>query len=138
MNRSKSLESTFGMENTQMNRIKETKFSDLVGKTLSEVKVERDKITFIVDETESYSMFHGQDCCEQVWIEDICGDLNSLVGVPILFADESSSQVEDKSNYSSLEWTFYRIGCIKGSAVIRWCADLDTYYSVQVDFVRNR
>lgn len=138
MNRSTSLQSTFGMENTQMNKIKEAKFSDLVGKTLSEIKVNRDLITFTVDETESYDMYHEQDCCESVWIEDICGDLNSLVGVPILFADESSSQVEDKSKYPSLEWTFYRIGCIKGSVVIRWCADLDTYYSVQVNFVRNR
>lgn len=124
------------MENTQMNRIKEAKFSDLVGKTLSEIKVNCDEITFIVDETESYDMFHGQNCCEQVWIEDICGDLNSLIGVPILFADESSSQ-EEAVGGGWQEWTFYRIGCIKGSAVIRWCSDLETCYSVQVDFVRN-
>lgn len=121
-----------------MNKISNPQFSDLVGKTLSKIEVVgRDQIIFTVDETESYTLAHVQYCCEDVWIEDICGDLASLTGVPIIFADESSSQVEDK--YSrSLEWTFYRIGCIKESAVIRFCANLETYYSVNVHFMRNK
>lgn len=125
------------MKNTQNDM---SAFEALVGKTLREVKVSGDyKITFTVDETESYDMYHPQDCCEDVWIEDICGDLQSLVGKPILFADESSNEIDERKKAGrNLEWTFYRIGNINGSVVIRWCGDLETYYSVKVAFVRNK
>jgi hypothetical protein len=121
------------MTNIQTTRQPSPKFSDLVGKILSDVKVNRDEIVFTVDETESYIMYHGQDCCELVYIEDICGDPQSLVGAPVAYADESSSEDD-----SDLLWTFYRIGTFKGSLVIRWCANLDTYYSVEVSFERRK
>ena len=117
-----------------MSRNEIVKFGDLVGKTLREVNVGGNSdITFVVDDKESYCMYHSQDCCENVWIEDICGDTNDLIGKTILFADESSSDESDKG----LRWTFYRIGTFNGTVVIRWCADTETYYSVQVDFGRN-
>jgi hypothetical protein len=117
-----------------MNRWEYANFDMLKGKTLKEVlhlKKGGEKISFIVDDQEAYHMEHFQDCCEAVWVEDVCGDLNDLVGTPILFAEVSSS--EDQS----VEWTFYRIGTIKGTVVIRWCGELDTYYSIEVSFYRT-
>ena len=54
-------------------------FKDLVGKTLTEIKNNGDELIFIVDDGTEYKMYHAQDCCESVSIEDINGDLNDCV-----------------------------------------------------------
>ena len=45
-------------------------FKDLVGKTLSEIKNNGDELIFIVDDGNEYKMYHAQDCCESVSIEE--------------------------------------------------------------------
>ena len=68
----------------------EHKFSELVGKTLKSVngKAGGDEITFFTEEGEVYRLYHSQVCCESVTVEDIVGDLQDLIGSPILMAWE--------------------------------------------------
>ena len=54
-------------------------FLNYVGK---EVDKEKDEITFTDSEGVKYLMYHEQDCCEEVNIEDICGDINNLLNTP--------------------------------------------------------
>lgn len=116
------------------------KFSVLVGKTLSSVRRDGDAIYFETADGETYKQYHCQDCCESVAIEDICGDLEDLVGAPILQAEESTSDTRPsdlpKEEYEpdSQTWTFYRLATIKGSVVIRWYGSSNGYYSESVDF----
>ena len=120
-----------------MNR--ETKFGDLVGKTLSKIEgaVGSDTINFTVDDASRYRMYHSQCCCEIVDVEDICGDLLDLIGAPILQAEESSSETPPEGctphNESNL-WTFYRLATIKGSVTIRWHGSSNGCYSESVNF----
>ena len=55
-------------------------FSDLVGHTLKSVTgaVGDDEIVFELESGEKYCLYHSQDCCEVVEVEDICGDLADL------------------------------------------------------------
>jgi hypothetical protein len=122
----------------------EIKFEMLVGKTLMNVEgnVGGDEMTFVTDTGEKFKLYHKQDCCEGVCVEDICGDLSDLVGSPILLAEESTSS-EDPPGYAtedkyrdSFTWTFYKLATIKGSVTIRWLGESNGYYSESVDFMR--
>lgn len=110
-------------------------FSSLVGKTLTSWERrddgENEELIFKTS-NETFRMFHNQDCCETVRIEDICGNMDDLIGSPILQAEVSTN--EGKEKFSSFTWTFYRIATIKGSVVIRWYGSSNGYYSEYVSF----
>lgn len=116
----------------------ECDMSDLVGRTMKEVKkVGSDEIHMICDEG-TFKFYHLQDCCETVEIESIVGDLNDLVGHPILMAEESTSDSTPEGFNHDYEpesqtWTFYKFATIKGYVDIRWFGSSNGYYSEGVD-----
>jgi hypothetical protein len=115
------------------------KFEDLKGKTLSGVEQVRDeKLIFTLENGEKYKLYHSQECCENVYIESIVGDLGDLVGTPILMADEASNDGGEKlGEYDdSLTWTFYKLATIKGYVDIRWYGTSNGYYSERVDWTK--
>lgn len=116
----------------------ETKFSDLIGKTLINIKIDRecDIITFTDSEGADYEMQHYQDCCESVVIDDVVGDINDLIGTPITMAEEvrNSEDAMGKEFYDSFTWTFYKLATIKGYVTIKWWGESNGYYSEDVDF----
>ena len=101
-----------------------------MGKTLVKIEgltVGNDEVKFFTDDGKIMEMFHAQDCCEDVRIEDIVGDSDDLIGTPILLAEEVIETDE------SCTWTFYKIGTLKGSITIRWLGESKGYYSEKVD-----
>lgn len=111
----------------------------LLGQTLVAVGVntEKDEICFETSDGRKYLMFHSQGCCESVSIEDIVGDLNDLLGEPLLVAEEVSSEgtpAKDPKWDESFTWTFYKFATRKGYVDIRWYGTSNGYYSEAVDF----
>jgi len=116
-----------------------SEISDLLGKTLASCVAHRegeykgrDEILFETDSGEKYKMYHEQDCCEDVYIEDICGDLEDLIGTPILEAEESSSSKDTQDG--SETWTYYKIRTVMGGVTIRWIGSSNGYYCERADF----
>jgi len=115
-------------------------FNDLKGKILKSIDVnsQNDEITFKTECGKTYLMFHEQYCCEGVSIDDINGDLEDLIGNPILLAEKNSSLENPagiiKEYQDSFTWTFYKLATIKGYLDIRWYGESNGYYSEEVDF----
>lgn len=117
-------------------------FEDLKGKTLTEIKnIDNESLFFCTADGETYKLYHEQDCCESVYIEDICGDFDDLIGEPLIMAEEvihineNPEEVpEQEYQEESFTWTFYKLGTKKGSVTIRWYGDSNGYYSESVDF----
>lgn len=124
----------------EIKQIEEAKVSELIGRILIKIEVgnHNDEIYFTTDKGEIYLMYHIDDCCETVTIEDICGDLNDLIDTSILDAREDTSNENpegiEKEYQQSFTWTFYNFRTIKGSVTIRWYGESNGYYSESVDF----
>lgn len=110
----------------------ERDFEVLVGKTLTAIENRGDEIIFACSDGTSYRQYHQQDCCEGVSVEDIVGDLDDLIGEPIL--DASARSQDDPDASESGTWTFYHISTRKSSVTIRWYGSSNGYYSEGVDF----
>ncbi len=113
--------------------------NDLVGLTLTEVRqTECDRIEFVSADGRTFLMYHAQDCCESVSIEDVAGDLNDLVGSPIIMAEEIDYVPEPRNEGEYLPdsetWTFYKLATVKGFVTIRWYGSSNGYYSEGVSF----
>jgi len=112
----------------------------LKGKTLSSISgdVGGDEIVFVTTDGERYRMLHEQDCCENVSLEDIVGDLQDLVGSEILIAEEVEGESPaDFEAYESHTWTFYKFATRKGYVDLRWLGTSNGYYSEGVSFVKE-
>ena len=117
-------------------------FSILKGLTITSIEdLEEDSelVVFKTSEGRRFEMYHSQDCCESVSIEDVCGDVNDLLNSPILLAEEETSDEDptdvDKEYHDHLYcWTFYKLSTFKGDVTIRWYGESNGYYSVCVNF----
>lgn len=117
-------------------------FSELLGKTISDIAIATDKDTIhiIMDNGDRYQLIHEQHCCETVEVYDVCGDLDDLIGVPLLLAEEVESEGNESNRpheyVDSWTWTFYKLATIKGAVTIRWLGESNGYYSESVSTVK--
>jgi hypothetical protein len=106
------------------------------GKTFVKVEgsVGSGEMLFVTAEGERFLFGHYQDCCESVDINDIVGDLQDLVGEPLLIAEEVKGATEpDEEHYESYTYTFYKFATRKGYVDVRWLGESNGYYSESVD-----
>lgn len=110
----------------------------IVGKTIVDIRGARpgsDHISFLFSDGTRMKMYHSQSCCEEVLVDDICGDIYDLFNSPLLGAEEVySKNLGPRDGYdSSYTWTFYKFRTQKGYVDIRWYGCSNGYYSEDVD-----
>lgn len=113
--------------------------AQLVGKTLTAVVQNgTDSIDFVAGTGERWRMYYEPDCCASCDIEDVCGDLQDLVGSPIVMAEASTNSDAPKEGTTpdSFTWTFYKFATTKGYVTIRWYGESNGYYSETACFRR--
>lgn len=108
-------------------------FDELIGRSLYRITQHDEELVLYLSDTNYVRFYHSQDCCESVYIEDVCGDLNDLIGAPILVAEEVSNYEGESTGDESYTWTFYRFATQKGSVTVRWYGSSNGYYSESVD-----
>lgn len=113
------------------------KIEDLIGLTLKEIRGAKQyetEVTFVTTDDRRFMMFHEQDCCETVSVEEIIGDVEDLIGSPIAMAEEVSEvKPPGPDGWGDQHWTFYKLGTAKGVVTFRWMGDSE-YYSTDVSF----
>ncbi len=109
----------------------------LIGKKFSQIfKIRNDiGLLFIEDYYQSPSSIYllkgDEDCCNDVYIESIDGDINDLVDSIIVEASEESNNDSPATDRAQEEylWTFYKIRSEKGYVTIRFFGTSNGYYS---------
>jgi len=123
-----------------MNAIDKNFEITLPGETLTKISQVDAVITFETKSGKTFSMHHDQDCCESVNIHDIAGELDSLLGSPIIEAQETISSdtpedVELEWQDESATWTTFYLATKDAAVAIRWHGSSNGYYSESVSFV---
>jgi hypothetical protein len=117
----------------------DTPISEMIGKKFSDVYANEDQTELIfIGVDEKFTFYHDQDCCEGVSINEIHGDLEDLVGEPLLLAEEATSSENPQDlaavpeYQDSFTWTFYKFATRKGYVTVRWYGESNGYYSESV------
>lgn len=118
-------------------------YEELIGKIFSSVYAcnfltlfsEAENDTLILDNAANkYKFYHDQSCCEDVYIEDIVGNLDDLVGSPITMAECVTNSPTTKKTGGDEQWSFLKLATVKGYVTVRWYGESNGDYSTEVDF----
>lgn len=114
----------------------------LVGKIVVEIKGNRfdEEFVLITQCGLVYTFHHEQSCCEYVYLEDVIGDNDDLLGEIILAEEATNRDISapthakyiDPMYIESYTWTFYRFATKKGLVVLRFFGSSNGYYSEEV------
>lgn len=115
--------------------------NQIIGKTMRSVEqTGKESITFVDESGARWSMHYEPDCCASCEIEDVVGDLQDLVGSPIVMAEVATNSTDEPSKSDehpeSYTWTFYKFATAKGYVTVRWYGSSNGYYSETASFRR--
>lgn len=118
--------------------------AELRGKTVTAISQEGDDEITITTADATYRMSHHQDCCESVHVHSVVGDLQWLVGLPLVVAEETvirdtqdwPADMEKPDYLDSWTITIYSFATALAKVQIRWLGESNGYYSESVDIDR--
>lgn len=106
-------------------------FSELTGKTIIAIEgAEKGSecVTITCSDLTRFVLYHSQDCCETVQVEDVAGEPGDLIGHVVALAEETSNNENPPPHADSWTWTFYRIRTHGGDLTLRWLGESNGYY----------
>lgn len=111
----------------------------ILGQVINRIIIGEDKsfILFFMVNGDLWQMYHEQDCCEEVAIDDIEGDLQKLRNFHLTQAEKVTERGLEPEGDEREEgtWTFYKFATGKEYVTIKWFGLSNGYYSEEVSFV---
>ena len=106
---------------------------DMVGKKITGIYYDEENFQIMTDDG-TYAFYHEQSCCESVWLTQVDGISDKLIGSRIVIAEVVTD--EKDTEHSHITWSFYKIGTNKGMIDFRWQGESDGGYSEIVNLVK--
>lgn len=108
-----------------------SEFEQLQGMTITAVVYKEDNESLLIHlNTHVLEMIHHQDCCETVYLADVVGEPEDLIGYPLIEVSESTVDIGN-SDISSTA-SYYNFKTVKASVQLRWVGESNGYYSETV------
>ena len=105
----------------------------LKGMTITAVVYKEDNESLLIHlNNHVLEMIHHQDCCESVYLADVVGSFEDLIGYPLLEVSESIVNIES-AEYESATASYYNFKTVKANVQLRWVGESNGYYSETVD-----
>lgn len=113
-------------------------FSELKGQIFDKIYQGNNCICFEREGKTKYTIMHQQDCCENVYLEDVCGDLSDLENAEITYSERMTNRGCPKGEYDeSSTWTFIKLASVKGWVDIRFYGTSNGYYSESANLYKE-
>ena len=106
---------------------------DMVGKKITGIYYDEEYFQIRTDDC-VYAFYHEQDCCESVWLTQVDGISDKIIGSRIVIAEVVTD--EKDTEYGHITWSFYKIDTNKGMIDFRWQGESDGGYSETVNLVK--
>jgi len=106
---------------------------EIQGQVFDSIIVDGNTIIFKND-FKTVEFHHEKDCCEDVYLESVDGDISLLENKVILAAEKvtnKSPAPDGRESYYG-EWTFYKFRTVSDSVTVRWFGESNGYYSTEV------
>ena len=109
-----------------------SKFEQLQGMTITAVVYKEVNESLLIHlNTHVLEMIHHQDCCETVYLADVVGSFEDLIGYPLLEVSESIVDIATAGMSSTA--SYYNFKTVKASVQLRWVGESNGYYSETID-----
>ena len=109
-----------------------SKFEQIQGMTITAVVYKETNESLLIHlNTHVLEMIHHQDCCESVYLADVVGEFEDLIGYPLIEVSEST--VDTGNSDVSSTASYYNFKTVKASVQLRWVGESNGYYSETVD-----
>ena len=103
--------------------------NQIKGMTITAVVYKESEESLLIHlNTHVLEMVHHQDCCETVYLADIVGSFEDLIGYPLLEVSESIVDAEIDGCESSTA-SYYNFKTVKANVQLRWIGESNGYYS---------
>ena len=106
---------------------------ELVGKVVRGLAYSDEYFQILTDDC-VYAFYHEYSCCESVWLTQVDGISDKIIGSRIVIAEVVTD--EKDTEHGHITWSFYKIGTNKGMIDLRWQGESNGYYSETVDLIK--
>ena len=106
---------------------------DMVGKKVLGIYYDEENFQILTGDG-VYAFYHEQSCCESVWLTQVDGISDKIIGSRIVIAEVVTD--EKDTEHGHITWSFYKIGTNKGMIDFRFQGESNGYYSETVDLIK--